>query len=231
MPETKRVVLSVDWDYFFPLPDDPIERMRFYDWCHLEVPLFIQPAPVWVARAAAFLAAGRPLPGTSGEEHAFWKRFKFAPDARMFYADSHSKMVTLSGDERYLSAPRRSVKVISYDAHHDGGYEPYRDVIDCASWTLAWPEVEVRYPPWRRTLDCEAPPLNVSLRRRVDKGSRTLAPISDVFVCRSGAWTPPWVDRAFFEFLVMCPVEKIQPVMDDCTQRLFRSGQARVAGE
>jgi hypothetical protein len=48
----------------------------------------------------------------------------------------------------------------------------------------------------------------VPLRREVDPGGRVEGVFHRVFLCRSGAWVPPWVDPAFFAFLESAPLPK-----------------------
>ena len=47
-----------------------------------------------------------------------------------------------------------------------------------------------------------------------------------VFVCRSGAWTAPWLDAAFFQFLAAAPVTH-QVNLDGVAPRSFNLGAAQ----
>lgn len=46
-------------------------------------------------------------------------------------------------------------------------------------------------------------------RQRVDDGDPIAEEFDTVFVCRSGAWVPPWCDGQFEEFLDAAPFEII----------------------
>lgn len=223
-------LLSVDWDYFFPNPlladkaEDP--TVMLYDWGHREAPFFI--VHVWDDRAAGFVRNKLPLPSTSGEEKTFWSRFRFAKGARLWYAESHSFMV-------YKQDWGRAAEIWNFDAHHDAGYgdgdasfERLRQgVIHCDDW-LMWyllvgAKAEVVYPRWHdkalqidglskllTKLQASSVSTAVQLNRRIDDGSPVEVEFDDVFVCRSGAWVPPWLDARFHEFIRACPLPRNQ---------------------
>lgn len=196
-------LLSVDWDYFVPsidrefvlgaaegFSDDMIDAL-------------------WDARAAHLLAAELPLPGTSGEEDSFWRRFRIAPDAPLFYADSHAQAA-------HPMLRRRYEAVWNFDAHHDAGYEGQLDDVfrlgwvGCANWMcyyyLRGAALHVRYPTWRGdALWRELPPL-CPVEREIDDGGETAMIFDAVFVARSGALTPPWLDEIFRRFVEAAPV-------------------------
>jgi hypothetical protein len=48
----------------------------------------------------------------------------------------------------------------------------------------------------------------------VDDGASHLGQFDKVFVCRSGAWVPPWFDDAFADFLQIAPVRSWTLVSD-----------------
>src|SRR5574340_1024527 len=107
-------LLSVDWDFFFPEPSpDDGRNVELFDWGHKENSFFID--ALWTFRAGAFLRAGLELPGLSGEQEDFWERFRFAPDAELFWAESHSAAGLHEVEQRVTH-------VWNYDAHHDAWY-------------------------------------------------------------------------------------------------------------
>lgn len=200
-------LLSVDFDYFFPMKDADPDFFTLYDWGHRdEGKLWIE--TLWNHRASMFLAAGLPLPMTTGEEVGFWNRFRFSPTAELFFADSHRHAANPSIMEDVEM-------VVSFDAHHDGGYRgSVKDIrrkgYDCSSWLVPYhlngANMVVVYPDWRKTSLEEADPSIPNLRRTYEKDM--IYPMFDrVFVARSGGWTPSWVDPQFHAFMRDCPVK------------------------
>jgi hypothetical protein len=221
-------LLTVDWDAFnvrlFEAdPETRTEEERkqlgLYDWGHRESLFFIH--GVWLTRAAGFLRNGLALPGTTGEEGAFWARCAIAPDAKLYYSESHLT----------ASHPRIRegvTEVVNFDAHHDAGYRRSKltedqprwqhpeppdlpDHLDCGNWAYRYlledVPYRVLYPRWRGggAEGAEVEPDWRTVERVVDGGgeitSQSGAPFAKVHVCRSGAWVPPWNDRLFRAFL------------------------------
>lgn len=217
-------LLSVDWDYFFPNPFqgglyNPTTRYDYlFDWSYRESHFNIE--TLWPMRAASFLHYGYSLPPLySGPSKLctpsidFWSRFHFSRRCRIYLAESHSA-AALPRICRGIS------RVLSFDAHHDCGYSEL-DLLDalcrgrynCANWMLAYrnqADLEVYYPPWRRRYQSEnVDPLDFNpnripfcpIRRRNQVFHGPTDTISRVFICRSGAWVPPWHDAAFESFI------------------------------
>lgn len=53
------------------------------------------------------------------------------------------------------------------------------------------------------------PEPKVPVALEVDPGGRVEGVFHRVFVCRSGAWVPPWADPGFFAFLEEAPLPKV----------------------
>jgi hypothetical protein len=215
-----RNILSVDWDFFFPEygwnPKHPYWLL--YDWGHREAPFFIN--GVWDSRAEGFLHNNLPLPGLSGEQTTFWNRFYFRRGAKLYTAESHSQCV----QQDWLQA----LAVWNYDAHHDLGYhkkdidQVLKGVNRCDNWLLTYTllgvKVEVRYPYWKtRAVEVETrPPClpshleNSWVRCSLDDGATSGVEFDAVFVCRSGAWVPPWLDSEYQLFLNSCPLKQVE---------------------
>ncbi len=197
----------VDFDYFFPVPQDPRDPLApLFAWAHFETPYYLLEA--WEERALAFFLRGLPLPEARGWE-GFWERFAFAPGAVLYYADSNA----LAFHERV----RQGVEeVVLFDAHHDAGYRPLGELPACDDWMVFYHRLGARlrvfYPPWRDPA-LEPGPM-VPLRREVDPGGRVEGVFHRVFLCRSGAWVPPWTDPGFFAFLQAAPLpqEALEPL-------------------
>ncbi|QKW07572.1 hypothetical protein HUT18_15485 [Streptomyces sp. NA04227] len=214
-------LLVVDWDYFFPTPDaggPPGDHPELYGWpvagedeFHTEV--------IWEKRATGFTEAAAELPGVQGTE-GFWDRFTFTDRSVLVFADSNAWAgqlwpSILGGDGAWQS-------VHLYDAHHDAGYrvnhesfEAWKqsgDGIRCENWMLAhhWggAELHVRFPPWRQSLEHPTEHPLVPVTMRIDDGTNPGPAFDLVFVCRSGAWVPPWCDADFSAFLEAAPIPR-----------------------
>jgi hypothetical protein len=202
------VGLSVDWDYFFETPegnpDADLIEMSLYDWGHGESDIFLHSA-IWETRAGSILASGREMPGLSGEEEGFWSRFRFSPVCSIHVADSHRfGSIVFKGFDQ----------VINFDAHHDLGYYGEFEGLDCGNWARRFLEgnpgsrYEVRYPRWKSWEESVQPEEVDPERWSKGWGDDPVeVEIDRVFICRSGAWTPPWLDEGFEDFILECRKE------------------------
>ncbi|GAA6750951.1 hypothetical protein Thermus77412_14380 [Thermus antranikianii] len=195
-------LLVVDFDYFFPVPQDVKDPLApLFAWAHFETPYYLEEA--WEERALAFLLRGLPLPGARGWE-GFWGRFAFAPGAVLYYAESNALA--------FHPEVREGVReVVLFDAHHDAGYRPLGEEPACDDWMVFYHRLGARlrvyYPPWRDP-SLEPEP-QVPVARALDPGGRVEGVFHRVFLCRSGAWVPPWADGDFFAFLGKAPLPKV----------------------
>jgi len=201
---TDKVLLSIDWDFFFPIPEhDP---HMLYDWGHSEDRNIFY-GIVWTIRAADLLRRTGELPGTSGEEKSFWNRFKFNEHATLFYSESHKDML------HPLVRPYTK-NILNFDAHHDAGYSyPIeQSVVGCDNWAelliKKGSNIQVVYPAWKScAFECE-PTSQVEIERVIDDDKDYEQVFDAVFVCRSGAWVPSWLDKDFDDFIKNCPLTK-----------------------
>jgi hypothetical protein len=206
-------LLVVDFDFFFPVVEDPQDPRRFlYDWAHFETPYHLLEA--WERRALAFLLRGLDLPMPRGYE-GFWQRVEASPQAVLYYADSNALA--------FHPQVRRGVReVVLFDAHHDAGYRPVGEEPACDDWMVFYhregARLSLRYPSWRAHALVEEPEPQVPLERRVDEGGPVLG-VDRIFLARSGAWVPPWADGAFFAFLASAPWPKVN--LDGVAPRPF----------
>lgn len=206
-------LLVVDFDFFFPVVEDPEDpRFFLYDWAHFETPYHLLEA--WERRALAFLLRGMEPPMPQGYE-GFWERVKASPQAVLYYADSNALA--------FHPEVRQGVtEVVLFDAHHDAGYRPVGEEPACDDWMVFYhrmgARLSLRYPLWRAyALEGEPRP-QVPLERRVDEGG-PIPGVDRVFLARSGAWVPPWADAAFFAFLSEAPWPKVN--LDGVAPRPF----------
>lgn len=214
----KRTLLSIDWDYFFPrlleateeyVQENPDRGKPWdYDWGHNEAPLYVD-TMLWNIRAAHFLSSLGTLPGTTGEEVTFWDRFqgRFAADCPVIVAESHASIIHQLARAEFLGKPY--TRVWNFDAHHDMGYGDgnlsalrVNTKWSCDNWgdyaVIAGAEVLLEYPHWREPEPKPRLPLQVT-------SGKTPSRVDAVFICRSGAWSPPWLDEKFVEFVRSCP--------------------------
>ncbi len=219
-------LLSIDWDFFFPIPaDDP---HCLYDWGHREDMAFMREA-IWIIRAGAFLRDGG-LPGLTGEQDSFWQRFRRPfRGAALYYSDSHAHI--------FKPEVRAGVtEVWNFDAHHDS-YKPPAHVIkqgsvSCEDWATAFTMIGVPvktfYPTWNAySLAGENPKAPMMPAVQLDPGVKFNRQFDKVFICRSGAWTPTWLEDAFWRFLETCPVGSARVNLDGIQRRTFDLEEAR----
>lgn len=205
-------LLVVDWDFFFEqksMPDIHPEWAH-YDWSMNESPFFHK--DIWAIRASDFQEAGMELPGLTGEEKDFWKRFKFHPRASLFYSESNADAV-------HMRVARYVDEVWLYDAHHDAGYHgDLKDVrehgaVSCEDWLCGYymlgvRHIHTRYPRWKWWAFTTEPKPLIPLERSLDDGSTPPVIFDRVFLCRSGSWVPPWFDAQFDAFVAEAPFHR-----------------------
>lgn len=226
---SRRVWLSVDWDFF--CREEPE-----WDWGHTET--HVHRVLSWDVRASTSLARGVDLRKETSLKHAtptpgrFWKSlrrlgFTFDGTSRLGIADSHRHAY------RFFAGAAGEVQIVHVDAHHDLFYSV--DALDtsieqddprCDDWhllTLLRGNIRslVVYPPWKGLCEWERLMDNIlsvdtanawethrTLRKMADACvwgdpdvPATAGPVGAVFICRSSAWTPPWHDKAFNRFV------------------------------
>lgn len=213
-------LLTVDFDYF--VREDPA-----WDWGHSEAhdPSVLN--ALWPTRYANLRARGvEPASLLRESPQTFWQRirsagFRLDEAQQLAVADSHAHGAPWCA--RFAARLGGPVPVFNFDAHHDLGYGPKKQLdawaragrAECGSWARDALQLRVAstyniaYPEWRNELP-EAFPrtLGTTLRRRVTQ--RTLrelegAPanrrVAGVLLVRSASWTPPWLDDAWRSFV------------------------------
>lgn len=207
-------ILSVDWDFFVPM--DPL-----WDLGHREAEFFLN--GIWLTRGYLI-----PKMKSSGFEDQFWgwvqKHWQLAEGGTIYVSESHLDVHSLLDGNAIL---------ILVDAHHDcWSPKKVKDgwQIDCATWATAWlRKSSLRRMLWIRP-DWQA--AKDSIQSKIAKDIRsqiTIVPqsklddikfkhwlareISDVHICRSGCWAPPWLDQKFINLVESYPrkVKIVQP--------------------
>lgn len=201
-------VLSIDFDYF--VRDHPED-----DWAQREAPFFIE--QIWAMRAADLYRSGLdPIRdrGLASNPGLFWidaglRRWRFALNPKVAVAESHASAFHFLKDADDLH-------IVNVDAHHDLYYDDRDKPLSCANWLWHLAKagklksITTVYPRWRALWNRDFPPrriiddfkkLGVKVRFAdgVDKAPKQLT-FDRVFVARSGAWVPPWLDESFVDF-------------------------------
>lgn len=191
-----KIALSIDWDFFFD--DTP------YDWGHREAPFFIE--TIWQIRAIDFLIAGKNYrdykpEGTEQFLHML-KKLNLIPPA-LYVSESHLHAYNL-----YRSFPPDLI--LHFDAHPDASRN-HPEFIDCENWLYwllkrnrktkaIWIHPDHIDPHSFNNIDYKKLSYiaysdfenawNVRLKKEQDN-------VVLSYMCRSGAWTPPWADDDF----------------------------------
>lgn len=177
--------LSIDWDWF--VPENPL-----HDFAHTENSYFLD--NVWMARGVAFKEMR-----TNGLEHGFWDRVSKARFNRVPHqiSDSHVDV----WENPYL---HRVDTLVLVDRHHDAYSLPDKDSFHCGNWVIPWLERKAE-----RRVIWVTPPDVISTHVHNVEDRFDVCPDFDfaslnytgIHICRSGCWTPPWLDAAFVRFV------------------------------
>jgi hypothetical protein len=194
-------ILSVDWDYFLPYPE------QWFDWGHNEGSMFFYEL-IWQTRGCSHPLTRDPalrnktaldLIQVKNETVAqFWRTVLAGKPKCVCIVDSHKDMVQFAS-----SITKGPVDVINFDAHHDFHYGDSKcRLLNCGNW-VGWMkrkkllrEYTLVYPEWRK----EHPEGHKFPKGCIDKvmyGDWKGKPIKAdyVFLCRSSCWMPSWCDE------------------------------------
>lgn len=229
-------LLSIDWDYFIPTYPFDKELWMLYDWGMKDSP-FHRDAAQWINRGAGFLMNNLPLPDTTGLEETFWGRFKFWPWTKFYYSDSHLYAALIPDPDPALDIE----EVWNFDAHHDLGYtgtqKQMRDKneVTCDNWLACYKiwgaRVRVLYPRWRPdAMKEESKPVFAGLRK-TDNEQPVSKPFDAVYVCRSSAWSPAWLDHKFVRFMEASPLKERINLQEDYDAMIPRECSMEVMRE
>lgn len=212
-------LLSIDWDYFISTENQIVVS-------YLENRKAI--LDEWYKRYIQAEAKGENLQKSfqlSQEIEKFWDKikqvFQFNENIKVYVSDSH----TLSYE---IAKKIQCDEVYLFDAHSDLGYGGLSSLdfeVNCANWLgklLKHQEIKtanIIYSPFTK----EKPEffkqmnnlfaINYLQFKNLPKGITTSA----IHICRSGAWSPPWFDHKFMEFIqrlelpfkvIDCPIRK-----------------------
>ncbi len=215
----EKTLLSVDWDYFINTQQN---TMRSYAENKKTV------IDLWYKRYLQSRARGKNIQKyfrLSLDVDKFWQKiktiFKFDNGIKVYVSDSHA----LSYD---IAKKNHCTAVYLFDAHADLGYGGLASLsfeVNCANWLgrlfkdKQIKKARIIYSPFT----AEKPEYFQQLNSIYDIKYPALSdlaagiPVSAVHICRSGAWTPPWYDQKFFQFvkalgipyqIISCPIRK-----------------------
>lgn len=200
------VLLSIDWDYFIPLREE---------WCGSYVENRRNLSTLWYKRYIESGMRGENLEkiiDTGPVLENFWERlhryFKIDQNTKIFVSDSHKLSYKIA--KKYTCT-----EVYLFDAHADLGYGGLGSLdfeLNCANWLgkllqeRIIRKATIIYSPYTREKEDFFTQINQKFN--IEYCTIDHLPINNsktiIHVCRSGAWTPPWLDRKFIAF-----VEKI----------------------
>ena len=213
-------LLSIDWDYFIDMPDSSVASYTESKKTIIDL---------WYKRYIKLSSDGkniRKLFRLSSNASCFWEKtdkiFHINQHTPCFVSDSHA----LSYE---IAKKSGCQNVYLFDAHSDLGYGGPASLnfeVNCANWlgkllkdnliiesniiyssfTKEKPEY-FNFMNWRYPIHYWKPD---DLEPVID--------ISAVHICRSGAWTPPWLDESFLHFT---EESGLSCLFIDCPKRIW----------
>lgn len=189
--------ITIDWDFF--VPEDPQ-----WDIQHAESLMYLN--MLWEARLGLV-----DLIKLHESVRTFW-------DWLLGLLDIHDTSMTISDSHAWVFRDPyilHSDRIVLFDQHHDCWAREKDDVannvIRCHTWARAWLEADEErefvwvHPDW---LDLDLMPLDFAIAPRIqvvahkDVTKETLGEdLASIHICRSGCWTPPWLDPDFIKFV------------------------------
>jgi hypothetical protein len=214
----KKCLLSIDWDYFIYAQENwglYLENKRNL-------------IDLWYKRYIQAKARGKDIQKAfqlSSELDTFWNKikkcFKFVKNIKVYVSDSHA----LS----YRIAKENNCKAVYlFDSHADlgyGGLSSLNSEVNCSNWLgkllkdKLIKEANIFYSPNTAEKPEYFKPMNsiYNIRYYDFNDLDKCIVVSVIHICRSGAWTPPWLDNKFTQFIdalgfpyeiVNCPERK-----------------------
>jgi len=161
----------------------------------------------------------------SPELRIFWKKireyFQFEKDIKVYVSDSHALSYNIAKENNCSI-------VYLFDSHADLGYGGLSSLnfeVNCSNWLGKLlkdnliKEANIIYSPYTSEKPEYFKPMNsiYNIRYCALNDLKKNIKVSTIHICRSGAWTPPWLDKKFTQFIddlgvpykiVNCPVRK-----------------------
>lgn len=194
-------VLSIDWDYFVDCPID-FKAANFPDGGNENLPEFVLDQ-VWMTRYGQCSKLKDVKMDISEMAKLRMMLKKIVNQyTTVVIADSHKDIYKYLEELRQTNFP---MDLYNIDFHHDV-YDFQDDNVDCGNWLRLFMNAENGHDrdtfTWIRREDSE-----LSRNEIIDDNScvgipRDIStPFQLIFLCRSGVWSPPHLDR---EFLSLC---------------------------
>lgn len=226
-----KILLSIDWDYFIPIKES-------WSGSYIENKRNIM--LIWYKRYFESKRHGNDIEKSirvGNELHRFIcnmrKYFKFRKNIKMYVSDSHK----FSYD---IALKSKCESVINIDAHSDLGYGGIKSLefeVNCANWlgkllkNNIIKSANIIYSPY--TMECKEEFSEINNKFNVNYTQ--LEYISDmkieaIHICRSGSWTPPWLDDFFNKFvhsfnipykIMDCPLRSWYPEKLTLADRIY----------
>jgi len=204
------MLLSIDWDFFVPEKPE-------WDIQHCEDKFYTD--TMWEIRAVQTNLLEEMQ--TNGEEVHFWERIKNNFDlsgAELIVTDSHKFSYDLA---------KNCNEVVSFDSHCDLYYNKYEDFLKetevrCDNWlgsllrdnliekasivlsehSNEWDAKDTEFETGDIVIINSLASLGYNMLFRKHK-------VKTIHICRSGGWTPPWLDSKFEKFVKYCGVKPL----------------------
>lgn len=218
----RKNLLSIDWDYFIP-----IKR----EWCGSYIENKRNKINMWYKRYFEAMKKGENIEKSvrAGKEiMGFWNKIKqhfiIKEKTKIYISDSHKISY-------YIAKDNGCDEVINFDAHSDLGYGGMKSLdfeLNCANWlgkllkNEIVKRVSIVYSPYTYENKEEFQEINhnfhVDYPDMEDFKDKMI--VDYIHICRSGSWTPPWLDCRFYEFIkalnmnykvVKCPRRRWNP--------------------
>jgi hypothetical protein len=196
-------LLSIDWDYFIP-----IKR----EWGGSYIESKTNLISLWYMRYFKGKKDGQDIEkiidiGKKAMRvwDSIYRYFNISNNAKMYVSESHK----LSYD---IAKENNCKGVISFDAHSDLGYGGIKSLnfeVNCANWLgkllkeRVINKANIIYSPYTYEKKEDFNEMNKFFNINYSKGEviNRKVDISVIHICRSGAWTPPWLDEKFYNFV------------------------------
>ncbi|NLY43509.1 MAG: arginase [Clostridiaceae bacterium] len=225
-----KCLLSIDWDYFIYTQKENwgsyIENTN-------------NMLNLWYKRYIQAKARGMDIQKSfqlSSEVRTFWdkikKHFIFEEGIKAYVSDSHALSYDIAKDQGCNT-------VYIFDSHADLGYSGLSSLnfeVNCANWlgkllkdkliteaNIIYSPYTIEKPEYFKTINSI---FNIHYPSFDDLDKKIK--VSAVHICRSGAWTPPWFDEDFNQFVndLRIPYEIIDcPSRDWNTENISFSDQ------
>lgn len=199
----RNILLSIDWDYFVK-----IKR----EWCGSYIENDTNLKYLWYKRYLDEQRKGFDIEekvmlgaGVNSFWNKIFKRFNLSKKTPLYISDSHKFSYNIG--EKY-----NCEEVYLFDAHSDlgyGGLDSLEFEVNCANWLGKLfsddivKKANIIYSPYTFEEAEDFTEINKTFNvnyidmEEINKNVN----VSAVHICRSGAWTPPWLDKHFYKFI------------------------------